>query len=152
MQHAEAPIVDGIRQFGVVDPSAAYVLRPGGYAVIVRSSGDVALLSVKGNCYLPGGGQEDGEDAEAAAVREALEECGARIRIIDRIGMADELVFAAGEQTHFRKRCTFFRAELLTEVLSGGESDHSLIWVSPEQAVSLLRHGSQKWAVAESAV
>lgn len=151
MQHAQAPIVDGIRQFGKVDPAATYVFRPGGYAVIVRSSGDVALVSVKGAFYLPGGGQENGESAEAAVVREAMEECGAHIRIINRIGIADELVFAADEQTHFRKRCTFFRAELLTEVLSGGESDHTLLWIAPKQAASLLRHESQKWAVAKSA-
>jgi 8-oxo-dGTP diphosphatase len=144
-------MVDGIRQFGTIDPAATYVLRLGGYAVVVRSSGQVALVSTKGGYYLPGGGQEEGESAEAAAVREALEECGARIRLIHRIGIADELVFAADERTHFRKRCTFFRAELLTEEISGGESDHTLLWISAKQAVSLLRHESQRWAVTEGA-
>src|SRR3954462_6707546 len=56
---------------------------------IVLSSAILALtvivLSVKGDFYLPGGGQEDGEIAEAAATREALEECGARIRMVGRI-------------------------------------------------------------------
>ena len=146
----QRPMIETIRQFGPFDAAADYVLRAGGYSVIARSGGQVAIVSTTHGFYLLGGGQEDGETAEQAAVREASEECGAQIRILDRIGIADELVFAADEGTHFRKRCTFFRAELLSDELTGGEDDHSLVWMSADQAISMLRHESQKWAVAES--
>jgi 8-oxo-dGTP pyrophosphatase MutT (NUDIX family) len=97
----------------------------------------------------PGGGQEAGESPEQAAVRETLEECGLRIVLGERVGVADELVFAAEENTHFRKRCTFFLAEVVEKV-SAGEADHELLWLAPERAAAELRHESQRWAVAEA--
>jgi 8-oxo-dGTP pyrophosphatase MutT (NUDIX family) len=98
---------------------------------------------------LLGGGQEEGESPEDAALREAEEECGLRIVLGRCLGVADELVFAAEERTHYRKRCTFFLAEVSGS--SGlGEPDHELRWLSPREAVTLLPHESQRWAVAEA--
>jgi 8-oxo-dGTP pyrophosphatase MutT (NUDIX family) len=90
-----------------------------------------------------------GESPGEAAVREAREECGLRISLGSRIGMADELVFAADEATYYRKRCVFLLAELVEQV-GAGEPDHELIWLPAEQAATELRHESQRWAVAEA--
>jgi len=141
---AEIPI-----QFGEFDAAADYVLRPGGYCVVRTSEGQIAIVRASGCFYLPGGGQEHRETPEQAAAREVLEECGLQVRITERIGVADELVYAAAERTHFRKRCTFFRAELLSEGTASREPDHQLSWVDMKQAMSLLAHASQKWAVAK---
>jgi 8-oxo-dGTP pyrophosphatase MutT (NUDIX family) len=62
---------------------------------------------------LPGGGQEDGESPEEAAVREVEEECGLRTALGGYIGIADELVFAAEDRRHYCKRPTFFLAEVI---------------------------------------
>jgi 8-oxo-dGTP pyrophosphatase MutT (NUDIX family) len=51
---------------------------------------------------LPGGGQDDGERMEDTAIREVEEECGLRIVLGRRPGVADELVLAADEGTHYR--------------------------------------------------
>jgi 8-oxo-dGTP pyrophosphatase MutT (NUDIX family) len=139
----------GILEFGIPVSGATYVLRPGGYAVILSARGEVAVVSTPLGLALPGGGQNDGEPPEDAAVRETQEECGLRIRLGPRIGMADELVFAADERTHYRKRCTFF----LGEVIGGdavGEPDHVLVWLSVADAAARLLHGSQRWAVVEA--
>jgi 8-oxo-dGTP diphosphatase len=94
---------------------------------------------------LPGCGQDSGESPEDAAVGEVEEECGLAIKLGPRIGVADELVFAAGERTHYRNRCTFFFANVISET-GVGEPDHELIWMSPRDALARLLHGSHRWA------
>lgn len=132
-----------IPEFGATAPGAVYALRPGGYAVIFNAAGEVAVVSTPCGFALPGGGQEGAESPEEAAVREAREECGLRIALSSRVGVADELAFAPDEMMYYRKRCTFFLAELVEE-LGGGEPDHELIWLAVETAVIRLRHGSQR--------
>ena len=137
------------REFGDLIAGVTYVLRPGGYAVISNASGDLAVVSTSQGVFLPGGGQEDEETPGQAAVREAFEECGLGIRLGKRRGTADELVFAEDEDTYYRKRCTFFRAEI-TRRQDSGEADHELIWMLPEEAAARLHHESQRWAVARA--
>jgi 8-oxo-dGTP diphosphatase len=142
-------VAAAIPEFGAIVPGADYLLRPGGYAVIFSAAGEVAAVSRPLGLALPGGGQEGGERPEEAAVREVEEECGLRVALGRRIGVADELVFAAEDLKYYRKRCTFFLAEVLGR--SGpGEPDHELVWLAPRDAVALLLHGSQRWAVAEA--
>jgi 8-oxo-dGTP pyrophosphatase MutT (NUDIX family) len=125
------------------------VLRPGGYVVLFDDGGAVAVVSTPSGLALPGGGQDKGEEPEDAAVREVEEECGLRITLCRRIGIADELVFAADERIHYRKRCTFFVAKAIGRT-GAGESDHRLVWLSPTDAVAKLLHQSQRWAVSEA--
>jgi 8-oxo-dGTP pyrophosphatase MutT (NUDIX family) len=145
----ELPVAPAIPEFGNAVSGAVYVLRPGGYAVLFSAAGEVAVVSTPLGLALPGGGQDDGETPEGAAVREVEEECGLRIALGAQIGVADELVFAAEEQTHFCKRCTFFLAEVVGR-LGEGEPDHELVWLSPRDALSMLLHESQRWAVSEA--
>ncbi|MFO0964384.1 MAG: NUDIX domain-containing protein [Gemmataceae bacterium] len=141
-------MTQSLPEFGIASPGAAYRLRPGGYLVLVRD-GAVGAVSAPAGLVLVGGGQEDGETAEAAAIREAAEECGLQVVLGDRIGVADELVYAADERVYYRKRCTFFLAEVVGHVGSG-EPDHELVWLSAREAAARLRFGSQRWAVAEA--
>jgi 8-oxo-dGTP diphosphatase len=134
------------REFGELVAGATYVLRPGGYAVISNASGDVAVISTPQGLFLLGGWQEDDETPGQAAVREALEECGLSIRLGKRLGTADELVFAEEEDVYYRKRCTFFRAEVVKRENSG-EMDHELVWMPPEEAIMRLHHESQRWII-----
>jgi 8-oxo-dGTP pyrophosphatase MutT (NUDIX family) len=141
-----APVIP---EFGIAAAGAVYVLRPGGYAVIFSAAGEVAVVSTPRGLALPGGGQDNGEQPEDAAIREAEEECGLRIRLGRSIGVADELVFDADERTHYRKRCTFFLAEVVGRC-GPGEPDHELVWLSPRDAAAKLLHQSQRWAVSEA--
>jgi 8-oxo-dGTP diphosphatase len=138
-----------IPEFGTATPGAVYVLRPGGYVIIFRAAGDVAVVSTPRGLALPGGGQDPGESAADAARREVREECGLQIVLGRRVGVADELVFAADEGKHYRKRCVFFLAEVVGRA-GASEPDHELVWVSPADAVARLLHESQRWAVTEA--
>src|SRR5262249_22109449 len=136
-----------IPEFGLADSEAKYILRPGGYAVIFSASGDVAVVSTPLGLFLPGGGQEAAESPEDAAIRETREECGLQISLVGLICVADELVFAAEEEAHYRKQCVFFLAEI-TGKEGAGEFDHELIWLRPEAALARLRYKSQRWAIS----
>lgn len=136
-------------EFGLDPLAAEYILRPGGYVVVFNQVGEVAVVAAPTGLFLPGGGQDVGETPEVAAIREAREECGWEIQLGERIGAADELVFAEVEQRHFRKRCTFFLAEIIAET-TAVEVDHELLWLLPAEVQSQLRHASQRWAVAEA--
>lgn len=142
-------MVDGIPEFGAAIPGADYALRPGGYLVVRNSRGEIAVLSTPQGLFLPGGGQDSGEWPAQAAVREADEECNMRVQLKGLLGAADELVFAASEATYYRKRCVFFAAELVRSG-EGGEGDHQLMWMTPEEASARLHHKSQVWAVMEA--
>jgi ADP-ribose pyrophosphatase YjhB (NUDIX family) len=138
-----------IPEFGLPASGADFLLRPGGYAVIFGPAREVALVSTPLGLALPGGGQEGGESPEEAAVRETREESGLWIALGERLGVADELVFAADEGAHYRKRCVFFLARVVG-MAGAGEADHRLLWLPPEDALAGLRHDSQRWAVAEA--
>lgn len=139
-------MIEDIPQFGEVEAGADYVLRPGGYLVTRNGRGEIGVAETPRGFFLPGGGQDDGETPEQAAIREAIEECGLYVRIARRLGVADELVWSVSEGTHFRKRCTFFGAEYIrNEGLY--ESDHELVWLPADKAATTLAHKSQAWAV-----
>jgi 8-oxo-dGTP pyrophosphatase MutT (NUDIX family) len=138
-----------IPEFGDKVAGVQYVLRPGGYAVIRNTAGAIAVALTPSGFVLPGGGQDDGETPEEAAVREALEEVGLCITVCCPLGIADELVYAANEATYYRKRCTFFSAALVGYD-GGGEADHRLLWMPPPHVLVVLRFRSQRWAVSEA--
>jgi len=142
-------MVEPSLEFGELVAGATYFRRPGGYAIICNAAGEVAVVSARQGLFLPGGGQEDAETPEQAAVREVHEECGLLIRLRSYVGTADELVFAANEATYYRKRCAFFSAEVVHQE-GRSEVDHELIWMVPEKAATRLRHESQRWAVSEA--
>ena len=107
------------------------------------------MVSTPLGFVLPGGGRGGGESAEEAAVREAMEECGPRVALAGRVGVADELGVWRVQGVHYRKRCTFFRAAVIGRD-GPGEPDHQLVWVPPAGSASVLRHGSQRRAIAQA--
>jgi 8-oxo-dGTP pyrophosphatase MutT (NUDIX family) len=138
-------VTDGVEEFGIREAGVDYKLRPGGYVVLRSDAGEIAVIETARGLFLPGGGQDADETPERAAVREALEECGLRVRLDGFIGIADEFVLGE-EGEYFRKRCAFFHAKVLGDGVEPG-AEHDVIWLAPAEALARLAHGSQSWAI-----
>lgn len=138
-----------IPEFGERVAGVDYALRPGSYVVARNLEDKIAVVLTPKGSFLPGGGQEATETLEQAAVRETFEECGLRVEIDRLVGTADEMVFSVSTNKYYRKRCTFFKA-VVVRLDDGGEDDHQLVWMTPDEAVARLTHQSQVWAVTRA--
>jgi 8-oxo-dGTP diphosphatase len=74
--------------------------------IVDKGNNLIALINVRDGEYykIPGGGVDDGETEESAAIREAMEESGCKIEIIDKIG---EHQFVDDNKTIHRSVCFF---------------------------------------------
>jgi 8-oxo-dGTP diphosphatase len=138
-----------IPEFGQRKPGQTYRPRPAAYAVVTGAQRQVAVVRTPKGHFLPGGGIETGETAEEALVREVREECGRNIKILGKIGEANEHVFAEGEG-YFAVHGVFFRVKFGDRSDQAAEADHELVWFSADQAKNRLVRESHVWAVAQA--
>lgn len=139
----EAPI------FGTRVAGAVYQYRPSAYAVVMNEQRQVAVARTPVASYLPGGGMERGETPEQTIVREGQEECGFVLRPMVLIGRAMEVCYSIEEKIYFEKDSFFLQAEIAGHAKKT-ELDHELLWLFPQQAISVLTHASHAWAVQKA--
>jgi 8-oxo-dGTP diphosphatase len=141
-----------IPQFGSREPGRDYPDRPGAFAIIERE-GKVALVRVSfegggGRTDLPGGGLDEGESAEQAAVRECGEEAGLVIEIEGEVVRADHY-FVNEKGVSRNTRGVFFAARALrADAKLKIEDDHALVWCDPQEALLKLDRDAHVWALA----
>lgn len=138
------------REFGEHVAGVTYVLRPCAFVVARRQGGEIAIVANPLGYFLPGGGQEEGEELEQAAIRETREETGLHVWIVSTLGTADQLDYSAEKATYFRKRSTFYLAEADTQLHEKSEDDHVLHWLDPQSAATCLSYESHRWALEAS--
>lgn len=129
--------------FGRQFPDGEYRKRPGVYAVILQSGKVLVVKTEQGHYFLPGGGIEGDETHEECLKREVLEETGYAASVEDFIGRADQYLISTKNETILNKGF-FYRACLKERV---HEPEYGVFWLEVEEAVSLLFHDHQKWAV-----
>jgi 8-oxo-dGTP diphosphatase len=133
--------------FGTRTRGERCVLRPGAYGLLADASRRIALVRTPKGVFLPGGGIEGAESVESALRREFLEECGFSVRVLSWSAHSVQFVLSESEDTEFEKRCTFREAVLEPGSAQRIELDHESFWSPPREAIALLSHASQRWAV-----
>ncbi|MEI6054257.1 MAG: NUDIX domain-containing protein [Candidatus Saccharibacteria bacterium] len=105
----------------------------------------IALINVRNGDYykIPGGGIEDGETEESAAEREAMEESGCRVKIIDKIG-EQEFIDKNEKYNGTIHRSICFLANKVGDLSDTSFDDWEksnnmeLVWVSFPEAIELF--------------
>lgn len=110
--------------------------------IIFDSENRVAIVHAKINEYyeLPGGGVEQGETLEESAIREAKEEAGCDIKIIEKIGIVKEYLKNKKliNETFCFKATVIgnkFELRLNQDEINEGMD---IIWVDLEEAIRLI--------------
>ncbi len=138
-------------QFGDAQAGMDYADRPAAFGIALLGSLIAVVQVIKDEGYwldLPGGAIDPGEDAAAAVVREFGEETGLKVKAGDAFVRADQRFVNTDGKT-YNNRATFFEIEVLDDAPDLKiEDDHTLAWISADEAIRRLRHEAQAWAVA----
>lgn len=138
---------NGLKTFGVPVAGVVYKDRPGAYAFIKNSSGELAVVATTMGLFLPGGGLEPGEDELIGLKREVFEEIRFEIIRATLVVRSAQYHWSEFYQQHFKKIGAFFAVEAKPPAIQKCQSEHSLIWMKPEQAATKLSQEFQRWAV-----
>lgn len=137
--------------FGKKLKNIHYTQRPGAYAVIFKDN-KIATVKTPSGYFLPGGGIDPGEDPEKALKRECLEELGTTISIIKKLGTAQQYFQAPSNEKYYLSEATFYLAKFSGQTNDISEEDHSLIWLSLDEAKEYMFHEHQAWAIKETKI
>ena len=91
-------------------------VRKGARGIIINSDGKIAVFNKasKNEYKLPGGGIDEGENPEEAFKREALEETGCEIEIINSLGTIEE----HKSLDNFKQTSYIFVAKVVNDTLA----------------------------------
>jgi len=133
--------------FGDREPGRQYVDRTAAY-VVVRKDNAIAAVCHKGNCFLPGGECDEGETPEQTLKREAAEEMGVQLRIIEKLGEAVQYFYSSDAGRHFKTHASFYLAEFGSP--AGEKGKYEVTWIPIDEIEDNLFHEFQIWAVRKA--
>lgn len=139
-----------MKTFGTALPGLTYVERPGAYAFLYSDDrARLAVIATANGLFLPGGGLDPGEEAEAGLARELMEETAWRLTSAHLLGQAAQYHWSEYYRSYFKKIGSFYEVEARAPAAPAVIDEHELRWLEPREAARLLTQEFQRWAVAE---
>jgi 8-oxo-dGTP diphosphatase len=135
------------RTFGTREPDEGYAYRVAAYVVVLKDD-KVAAVCNEGKCFLPGGGCVEGESPEQTLTREAAEELGLQLKIIKKLGEAEQYFYSSEAGRHFKTHATFFLGEFGGFAQEAGK--YEITWVPNSELEDKFFHEFQIWAVRKA--
>jgi 8-oxo-dGTP pyrophosphatase MutT (NUDIX family) len=127
----------------------------GGLVVDERSDGPWVVLiahrSAGGELQwtLPKGGLEDGEDLEAAAVREVREETGLLAEVVRKLGVVDYWFVWRPDQVRYHKFVHYYlMAHRGGDMSARDDEAEEVAWLPLREALDRLTHPNERALVA----
>jgi 8-oxo-dGTP pyrophosphatase MutT (NUDIX family) len=137
-----------ILQFG--ERPGEFTERICAYAIVLNDQKQLLVLKVRDVYHLPGGGVETGEDSQAAAIRETMEEAGCEITDLEFLGKANQYCLKP-QLKNLNKLATFYIARMIRFDFSKSiEADHTPYWLPVEEFLYGPAREFHKWAVQEA--
>ena len=137
--------------FGKKEVGKSYKARYGAYVVIHQKNKQEIIIvqAPNGAFFLPGGEIEAGENHYQTINREMLEEVGFEVEVGTYLGEAIEYFYSSHRDTYFEHPGYFYVVNDWEKVAEPTEKTNQLAWVTPEDAMLLLKRGSHRWAVQQ---
>ena len=133
-------------QYGERVDGVHYIIRPGAYALLLNEQGRLAVVpSSHGQVLLPGGGIEQGEDTQAALIREVMEEVGLRVEVGEYLGDARQYCYSRKRNKYYNKYCAYYLVKDLGDKPVAAEFE--LLWLPVNDALNRMGHGSHIWII-----
>lgn len=117
-------------------------------AIAFDTEGKIALVHAKIKNYyvLPGGGVRENETLEQGAIREAKEEAGCDVKIIDEVGIVKEYIKSKeliNEQFCYVAKVIGEKSNLNLDEYEM-EEGMEVVWVDINEAINLLKTNEQE--------
>lgn len=137
--------------FGKKEADKDYKARYGAYVIIERKNKQEVILvqAPNGAFFLPGGEIEKGETHLETINREMLEEVGFKVEVGKYLGEATEYFYSSHRDTYFENPGYFYVVDKWKKVAAPTEKTNDLAWVTPDEAMLLLKRGSHRWALQQ---
>lgn len=129
----------------VEDPDVQYKSRPGAYAIILNSQQQLLTIKEPTGIFLPGGGQDEGEDLLEALTRELFEELHVTGVPVAYLLAADDCRFSPVYQQQFHIQSHYIFTRITDDVELITEDRSEAMWLDLSDAAESLTRDSDKW-------